>query len=102
MIGILVLIFIGRSFYKLAVDFERKNTWLYPVIGIVSYYGGSILAGIVIAVILTVMNKPIDEATLGLAGIPFGIGICWGLYAILKYNWKKERARSSEVLDDQL
>ncbi|MCE3295765.1 MAG: hypothetical protein K0R65_1479 [Crocinitomicaceae bacterium] len=101
-IGILILIVIGRSYYKLAFDYERKNAWLYPILGIASYYGGMVLSGFVMLFIYTSFGDTTDA--LALLVIPFGVGSCWGLYAILKHNWKKEKQEpiNPEVLDDKL
>lgn len=102
-IGILILIFIGRAFYRLAFDYERKNAWMYPIFGIASYYGGTFIGGFMIALVLTLMGETYDELVVALSAIPVGIGFCWGLYAILKHNWKKEeKMGSQEILDDNL
>ncbi len=101
-IGILILIFIGRSFYVLATKHERKNAWVYPIVGIASYYGGIMVGGFIIGLVMAIMGEELDEAIIVLGAIPVGVGFCWGLYAILKRNWKKQNNVSPDVLDDNI
>lgn len=107
MLGILLLIFLGRAFYKLAFDYEKDNKWLYPVLAIVTFYAGTFIAGLVIGLIYLVNGSPVDtldEFLLTIIGIAVGACFCWGLYAILKYNWEKNAKLNpnSNILDDDL
>lgn len=105
MIGIIFLYFIGKHFYELAQEHE-KSQWGYAILGVISFYFGSFIAGVFIALsdILfeTDYTNTASELVLSLIGIPFGFLTCWGLYKILKYSWsKKPRTDNSESLDDQ-
>jgi len=98
MLGILILIFIGRSFYKLSETYD-KNNWLYAILGIVSYYGGMFAAGFFLAILDEIFSLNIDfdnNSGLGLMGLPFGILASFLFYIVLKNNWettsKKERS----------
>lgn len=107
MLGILLLIYIGRTFYKLAFDYEKDNKWLYPVLAIVTFYAGTFIAGLVIGLIYVLNGNTIDimdNFLLSIIGIAVGAGFCWGLYAILKYNWEKNSKLNSNanILDDDL
>lgn len=93
-LGIIILIFVGRQFYQLAQKYEQNNAWVYPVLGIVSYYAGVLIGGLILGVFLGLffpdfLDKT-SELALGLLTIPLGILACWGLYQLLKTTWKKK------------
>lgn len=107
MLGILIVIalfvYIGKSYYTLAFDYKRKHPWMYPIIGIATYYGGTFIGGLILGIIIAITGEMPDQLILALITIPVGIAFCWGLYLILKFNWKKEALNSGkEVLDNDL
>jgi len=96
MLGILLLYFIGRFFYKLAEEYG-KSKWGYAVLGVVTYYAGTFIYGI-IYVLIYFANNPLalesdvdNDWTLRLTAIPIGIGFAYGLYYILERSWKKDK-----------
>lgn len=71
--------------------------WLYAIVGVASYYIGTIFGGAILGIIIGFTNpaliETLSEWTLTFMMIPFGIISCLGLYAIFKNNWKKQAAR---------
>jgi thiamine transporter ThiT len=106
MIGLLLIYFIGRSYYNLAGEYS-KSKWGFAILGIASYYAGAFLAGIIMGIVdlVTGLNytETLPEIVLGLIAMPFGLLFCWGLYKTLKKQWgKKPRIVASEVLDTNI
>lgn len=105
MFGIILLIIIGRRFYKLAEKYEKKNSWLYPILGIISYYFGSIVIGgiIIFSYIEFVLDEYVDNYSdrgLGLMIMPFGILFTYLLYKFFERKWKKEYIPIGNEIDD--
>ena len=53
MLGFVLLYWIGKYFYELA-EVYNKSQWRYAILGIVVYYGGIGLFGIIIGIVLEV------------------------------------------------
>lgn len=90
MIGLIILFWAGKTFYQLAHEFD-KNRWAFAILGVVTYYGGTILAGVVIGVLFE-LNSPgyineTNEKWVGYLTIPFGMLTCWLTYLFLKKRW---------------
>ncbi|WP_046759052.1 hypothetical protein [Kordia jejudonensis] len=94
MIAIIILIVVGRQFYELAKKYEQQLAWLYAILGVVSYYAGIIVGGVLLGIILGLFFpeflEDTPESVLGLLTIPIGIFACWGFYQLLKRNWHKK------------
>ena len=107
MIGLVLLYFVGKAFYDLA-GLNKKNEWLYAILGVGSYYTGLIIGGVLIAIGYELFIGSIDEVNdtlLSIFALPIGVVTCWGFYRILKRRWEeKETASGSaeEVLDAHL
>lgn len=104
MLGILLIYFIGRHFYRLADEFNQ-NKWLFAILGIVSYYAGTLLfgLGVGIAAALTGNLQWADDSNsllVGVMALPFGIGACALFYYILKRVWGKRNDNLG--LDDDI
>ena len=93
MLGIILIYFIGKKFYDLALA-NNKNGWLFGILAVIIYYASIFLGGIIIGIIYAfVYRKEIPESqtmALGLIAIPFGLLVTWGFYTILKRNWAPE------------
>ena len=90
MLGLLLIYFIGKYFYDLAAEFE-KNKWLYAILGVVMYYVGTFIGGLILGVLDALMELGIDwdnNLLLGLLGLPFGIAASYLFYYLLK-SWSK-------------
>src|SRR5690349_14127334 len=109
MIGLLLLYFIGKAFYELAHEHDRSR-WGFAILGVVSYYAGTFIGGIILALIYELgfssSIEDINDILLGVLALPFGLLMCWGFYHILKRSWSRSAANSnpisSEVLDADL
>lgn len=103
MIGLLLLFFIGRSFYKLSEE-HNKNKWLFAILGIATYYAGAFIGGIFLGIIDLISGTNYTESLsnliLGLLAIPFGLFFCWGFYKILKSQWSRITIKNPENLLD--
>lgn len=103
MVGLILLYFIGKYFYDLAIK-HNKHKWGYAILGIAAYYAGAIVLGAMLFIILELGEwadvDAIDENAAGLIAMPFGLLTCWVLYALLKRNWSKRSAKLSEDILD--
>ena len=100
MLGLVFLYFIGKYFYKLAEQFN-KNKWLFAVLGIVVYYAGTFIGGIILGILDAVIGIDFDwdnNIALSLIALPFGIASTYLFYFILKKQWE----RSFVVIQDEI
>lgn len=92
--------FVGKAFYTLA-EKHHKSKWLYAVLGVLSYYGAILLAGVMIGIVLVLFNPALvdslSDTTVALIALPLGILACWGFYRFLKYRWEKPTAVSPQA-----
>lgn len=108
MLGIVLIYFIGKIYYKLAEDFGRHK-WGYAILGIITYYAGAFLVGITIGVLLELgvfSNLTLDDVSdtvLSVIAFPFGLLATWGLHRILKRQWSRlPRKEAVNALDSDL
>jgi hypothetical protein len=107
MIGIFLIYFLGRAFYDLAFEYN-KHQWGYAILGVVSYYTGTFVGGLVLVLgagyLFETDITTYPDMAINLMAVPFGLLGCWGLYRILKSNWKKktEVPEAESVLDSNL
>ena len=99
MLGLILLYWIGKYYYKLAEEYE-KSKWGYAVIGVISYYAGAFIAGFVIAIVAPTFINSVSDVQLGLIALPFGLAITCGLYFLLKNNFKKNHKNPLDELED--
>ena len=96
MLGILLIYFIGKHFYDLAIKFN-KSKWGFAILGVISYYAGTFIGGIIIVLIYEYgMSKSIDtmnDFVLSLIALPFGILACWLFHYLLKNTWTKSQLK---------
>lgn len=102
MLGLIVIVFIGRSFFNLARAHE-KNSWGFAILGVLSYYTGAFLFGILIGITLEIfspgMVAGMNELVLGLIALPFGVLSTVGLYYLLKHIWEGNSKHAKELMD---
>jgi hypothetical protein len=106
MISLLLIYFIGKYFYDFAGKY-KKSQWGFAVLGVISYYAGIIIGGVVIAffleVVLEISVDGLLEKALGLLAIPIGVLACWGFYKLLQSQWSKPSSSLPvDVLDQNL
>ncbi|MDC9721492.1 MAG: hypothetical protein PSN34_01800 [Urechidicola sp.] len=103
MLGLLLIYFIGKHFADLATEYNKKK-WQYAILGIATYYAGTFVAGVIIAIIYELfLIQSIDDISdliLGLMAMPFGILSCVGVYYLLKKNFKKNKTTSENNIQD--
>jgi len=105
--GLFVLYFIGKSFYELA-RLHNRSTWGFAILGIASYYLGTILGAVLIAIYVELITESsiddLPDLALNLMSIPFGVALCWGTYYLLKKVWSKApvMTEQEEILDGSL
>ncbi|MEL6625575.1 MAG: hypothetical protein AAFS00_00845 [Bacteroidota bacterium] len=102
MLGILLIYFIGKYFFDLAEDHD-KSRWGFAILGIVVYYVGTFLGGIILGVVFLIFDwgniEEWNDIVLSLMAMPFGIGSCVGLYFILKSIWEKKASQTLDMID---
>jgi hypothetical protein len=106
MIGLLLIYFIGKSFYQLAFDYD-KNVWAFAILGVIFYYGGTFIGGFILGIIGAFLGsnfvETIPKIMLSLISMPFGLLVCWGSYKLLENQWdKKKTANNNDSLDSNL
>ena len=102
MLGLLLLYWIGKYFYKLAEEYD-KSKWGFAILGIVAYYAGSIVLGGIIMFVIDFFSEgfleSINEMMLGFMMMPFGILSCYLLYKYLEKTWEKNDPRKNSMID---
>ncbi|WP_337967555.1 hypothetical protein [uncultured Flavobacterium sp.] len=107
MIGILFIYWIWKSFTNLALEYD-KNKWTYFFIGIISYYGGTILAGFLVGIVLglangfdSVANQNFENAGWSIFFVLIGGLACYGTFKFLENKLEKERElNKKDGIDD--
>lgn len=103
MLGLLLLYWIGKYFYKLAKGFN-KNEWGFAILGVVIYYIGAysfvFIFGIIAEVISPGYIDTFNEKLLGLLMLPFGVLSCYLLYMFLEKKWNKEKPETNKMIDE--
>ncbi|WP_445455313.1 hypothetical protein [Flavobacterium sp. HNIBRBA15423] len=101
MLGLVLIYWIGKYFYVLAEKYNQ-NKWLYAILGVVIYYLGQIIFGVILAIFNEFLDLGIDfdDVVINLLGIPIGGLACYGFYKILENNWKKIQLQPIENIDD--
>lgn len=106
MIGILFIYWIWKGFTGLALEYD-KNKWGYFAIGIVSYYGGTLIAGFMVG-LLGVLISGVDNITdesfanpgWNILFVLCGGLACYGVYKLLESKGEKEMAlKKKEGID---
>lgn len=104
MIALLLLYWIGKYYYLLA-ERHNKNKWVYSILGIVTYYTGIIISGIILMAIIEISSpgymEEINDYLFSLIALPFGILSTYILYKIIESTWKKNTS-SKDALIDQI
>lgn len=106
MIGIILIYFIGKSFFKLA-EKHRKSEWGYAILGVVLYYLGSFAGAFIVGILLEVFSPgtldTMSETLLGVIGVPFGLLTWWFSLKQITKKWETKAVTiDMEVLDDNL
>lgn len=103
-LGLVLLYWIGKYFYKLSEEYD-KNKLGFTVLGIVVYYAGSILAGIIILLFIDIFSDDysddsISDTMLSVISFPFGILSCYLLNRYLEKTWVKNKPNPNKLIDE--
>ena len=106
MLGILLLYFIAKPFYKMA-ERHDKNKWLFAICSVLIYYLGSFIGGALIAVVSQFgFNYPIDQMEdilIGVMAMPFGLLAAWGFFKYLERKWENDLGyEQQDILDENI
>lgn len=108
MLGLFLIYFLGKSFYTLAKEYGQK-TWKYAILGVVSYYAGTFIAGIFLVILIELFYaggiETFNEYLLNFIALPFGILSAFLMYKFLEKRLKGETPRKlsdSTILDDEM
>lgn len=102
MLGLILLYWIGKYFYKLAEEFNKQK-WGFAILGIVIYYVGTYIFGFLVGFIAELISPGFfvgfSDIILGLIILPFGLLSCYLLYVFLEKKWKSESPKSDELIN---
>ena len=107
MLGLLLIYFIGKRFYDLAGKHD-KNQWGFAIFGVIAYYFGTFIAGILLAIYYEYYSsnyiEDMSDVALGLIALPFGLLSCVILYIVLEKQWQRKPSVSSnyDILDEEI
>lgn len=99
MLGLIIIFWIGKYYYKLAEEYN-KSKWGYAIIGVLSYYTGSFIAGVVIAIVAPSFIDTASSIALSLIALPLGLLAAYGLYKLLENNFKKNHVKVVDELEN--
>ena len=87
MLGLLLLYWIGKYYYKLAEKYNRSR-WGFAILGIVAYYGGVIVFGMIVGIIIEIVSpgyiETMNDLLLSVIIMPFGILSTYLLYKLIE------------------
>lgn len=93
MLGLVLLYWIGKYYYKLAEKYNRSR-WGFAILGIIAYYSGVVFFGLIIGVITEIISPGFidntNEFALSFIIMPFGILSTYSLYKLIENRWKNK------------
>lgn len=102
MIGILLIYWIWKGFTNLAIEYD-KNKWGYFGIGLLSYYGGTLMSGFIIGLLSVFVNgldsvndESFTNIGWNLLFVLCGGLTCYGVYRLLERKCEKEKTLSKK------
>lgn len=106
MLALILIFFVGKYFFDLAGRYDRSE-WGYAILGVITYYAGTFLIGIILGVLgeFAVISdvESIPSVVLTIVAIPAGALSSYVLYRYLENRWDKPTYEPpSDVLDSDL
>lgn len=109
MLGLALLYFLAKPFYKLAERYGR-NQMGYALLSIAVYYGGVLGFGLMLGIVLELTSpgsiEGLNDFFLGLICIPAGLFAAWILYSYLEKRFKGhlsvDRQYDADIIDSEL
>lgn len=103
MLGLILIYWIGKYFYKLAEEYH-KSEWGYAILGVVVYYAGTFVFGFLIGIMAEIVSPgfldTFNETLFGFLMLPLGVLSCYVLYKYLEKMWKNNDPTKNNNLDD--
>lgn len=99
MLGLILIYWIGKYYYELADEYG-KSKWGYAIIGVIAYYSGTAIAGVLIALIAPSLIDNSSTIAISLLALPLGLLTTYGLYAFFKKSFKKNSVNTIDELDE--
>ena len=109
MLGLALLYFLAKPFYKLAEQYDRSPMG-YSLLAIVVYYEGVLGFGLLLGIALELTSpgsiEGLNDFFLGLICIPAGLFTAWLLYNYLEKRFKGhlsvDRQYDADIIDAEL
>jgi hypothetical protein len=104
MLGLLLIYFVGRAFYRLA-ETHKRSKWLFAILGVLTYYVTQFVFGFVVFSYMIANGSVLTsglELGITLIGILVGAAGVGLFYYLLKRAWEKNPKNNNEELLDQL
>ncbi|MFD1601184.1 hypothetical protein ACFSJW_22560 [Flavobacterium artemisiae] len=102
MLGFLFIYWIWKAFANLALQYN-KNKWTYFIIGIVAYYGSTMISGFTAGLLMVLVSGAVgvtedsfNNAAWNILFVLCGILGCYGTYKLLERKAIKEWALSKK------
>lgn len=102
MLQILLFVFIGKQFSKLAETYNKKK-WLYIILGIVSYFTGELIGGLILGSFDALLGWNIDwdnRLLMSVIGLPFGLATTYLFHYLLKRNFEQNKPEELPSIQD--
>lgn len=103
MLGLVLLYWIGKYFYKLAEEYD-KSQWGFAILGIVVYYFGTFVLGFVFGLIVELISPgffdTMNDMAINLLALPFGLLSCYLLYNYLEKTWEKNKPNPNKLIEE--
>lgn len=95
LLGILIIILIGQKFFLLAGEYGKSKI-SFAILGVATYYAGTIVGGFVYAILYYTMypeasDESVDNLFSRLIWVGIGLLSCLLLHNILQRRWKREK-----------
>lgn len=104
MLGLLLIYFVGRAFYRLA-ETHKRSKWLFAILGVLTYYVTQFVFALAVFSYMVANNGELTSGTelsVTLISILVGAAGVGLFYYLLKRAWEKNPKMNDDELLDQL
>src|SRR6185369_9662041 len=101
MLSILLIYFIGKPFYDLALHHD-KSRWGFAILGVLTYFVGTFVMGIILGLFAPETIDTMNNFLLTLISLPMGLLFAWLLYKFLQNKWSNSSSNDdtdTNILD---
>jgi hypothetical protein len=99
----LLIYFVWKYFSELTKQYQKENSWMYILLGIVVFFASKILGEVLIvfgAIGLDMNIDTMSDFAIGLMALPVGILFTYLLYSYFKKKWSREYIDPAMALDE--